>query len=153
MSWLSDIISGGGEGLLKGVGEVAKDIREAITGKSIIDPNKQAEIEMKLLEIQNKTQEWEYLLAKGQLDINIEEVKNTNILVSGWRPFIGWVCGVGIAWQFILSPLIEWVCKISGKTIIPPTLDTAGLMGLVIPLLGLGGLRTYEKIKGTQNSH
>lgn len=150
MSWISEIFSGGTEGTVKGilggVGEFAKDIRAAITGEAIKDPTKIMELEQKAMEI-------EFAITKVQTDINLEEAKNHNVFVSGWRPFIGWVCGFGIAWQFIISPLIEWVCKLAGKVVVPPVLDTASLMGLVVPLLGLGGLRTFEKYKNSQNNH
>lgn len=153
MSWLSDIFAGGGEGLLKGVGEVAKDIREAITGKSILDPNKQAEIEAKLLEIQNKSQELEYLLIKAQTDINLEEAKSPKLFVSGWRPSIGWVCSGALALNFIIIPLGIWVAKYFKVEITPPTLDIQMLSTILFALLGIGTMRTVEKIKGAQNNH
>lgn len=151
MSWFSEIISGGSEGLLKGVGEAAKDIRAAITGKEILDPNKQAEIEMKLVEIQNKAQEWDYLLTKAQTDINIEEAKSPNIWKSGWRPAAGWTCVFGLFWGTIGMNVFEWAVKLLGRSdVVPPKFDTASLIALLVPLLGLGVYRTTEKIKGTK---
>lgn len=151
MSWFSDIISGGSEGLLKGVGEAAKDIRAAITGKEVLDPNKQAEIEMKLVEIQNKAQEWDYLLAKAQTDINIEEAKSPNIWKSGWRPGAGWTCVLGLFWGTIGTNVFDWTVQLMGRTdIVAPKFDTASLIALLVPLLGLGVYRTTEKIKGTK---
>lgn len=138
MSIISEVIGGGAEGLLKGVGELAKDIRIAITGK---DPVKIAEAEAKLLEM-------EFIAQKAQTDINLVEARNPNLFVSGWRPFIGWVCGVALAWQFLGHPIFIWAIKLSGSTLEPPKLDTDGLMGLVIAMLGMGSLRTYEKFKG-----
>lgn len=149
MSFISDIVAGGGEGLLKGIGEVAKDIRAAITGKEILDPNKQAEIEAKLLEMQNKAQEWNYLLIKGQIDINLEEAKSNNIWKSGWRPGAGWVCIFGLFWGTTGTNVFEWVVRLLGKDIAAPKIDVGALISLLIPLLGLGVYRTVEKIKGT----
>lgn len=138
MSLISDIFSGGAEGLLKGVGSLAKDIRIAITGK---DPTKMAEIEAKLVEL-------EFLATKAQSDINLEEAKHPSLFVAGWRPFIGWVCGVSLTYHFIGYSLMEWFIKVYNLDISPPVLDTEGLLGLVIALLGMGGLRTFEKIRG-----
>lgn len=143
MSFITDIVSGGAKGLFEGIGSLAKDIRIAITGK---DPVKMAEIEAKLLEM-------EFVAQKAQTDINLEEAKNPNLFVSGARPFIMWVCGFAIAWTFIGHPLFIWVAKIAGSTLQPPVLNTDGLITLVMSLLGLGSLRTFEKIKGVQDQH
>lgn len=146
MSFLTDLAAGAASGLFGSIGEFAKDIREAITGKSILDPNKQAELEQKAMEI-------EFAVTKAQTDINLEEAKNPNIFVSGWRPFVGWCCGFSLAWQFIGSPIFEWVVKLTGKNIVAPALDTGSLITVLFALLGLGGLRTYEKTKDTQDKH
>lgn len=88
-------------------------------------------------------------LVQGQLAINQKEAEHGSIFVAGWRPFIGWVCGFGVAWQFVLSPIGTWVVVISGVDIPPiPVLDTGPLMTLMLGMLGLGGLRTYEKRLG-----
>jgi len=143
MSIISEVLSGGAEGLLKGIGSLAKDIRTAITGE---DPTKKAEIEAKLLEL-------EFMAEKAQTDINLEEAKHPNLFVAGWRPFIGWVCGLGVFYHFIGFSLLEWVVKTFHLDIVPPTLNTEGLMSLVIALLGMGGLRTFEKVKGVESKH
>lgn len=128
------------------VGSVFKDIREAITGKGIEDPNKKAEIELKLNQL-------EHALKQGQIEINKAEANSANWFVAGWRPYIGWIGGTALAYTFILSPLIQWGCKIYGINIEPPVLDTGMLFNLVLAMLGLGGMRTFEKIKNVQNKH
>ena len=88
-------------------------------------------------------------LAKGQLEINKVEAQHKSIFVSGWRPFIGWTCGIALCWHFVLQPVTLFVCTYIGLTI--PTLpefDMGSLMTILGGLLGLGGLRTYEKQKG-----
>jgi hypothetical protein len=88
-------------------------------------------------------------LVQGQLAINQKEAEHGSIFVAGWRPFIGWVCGFGVAWQFVLSPMITWGVVVSGVELPPiPILDTGPLMTLMLGMLGLGGLRTYEKRLG-----
>jgi len=131
---------------LSDIGNVFKDIREAITGKAILDPNKQAEINYKLEQL-------EQALKTGQIEINKAEASNPNWFVAGWRPFIGWVGGSALAYTFILSPLIQWGCKLYGLDIEPPIIETGMLFNLVLAMLGLGGMRTFEKTKKIQNLH
>ena len=88
------------------------------------------------------------LLSKAQTDINLIEAQHRSLFVAGWRPFIGWVCGFGLAWQFIFQHIIAWAVAISGKAIILPSLPTEGLLPLTLALLGVGGMRMFEKIKG-----
>ena len=128
------------------VGSLFKDLREALTGKGIEDPNKRAEIELKLAQLENALQ-------NGQIEINKAEASNPNWFVAGWRPSVGWVGSFALAYQFILQPLIIWAVKIYGLNIQPPTLDTGMLFNLVLAMLGLGGYRTFEKVKGIQSRH
>ena len=87
-------------------------------------------------------------LAKGQLEINKTEAQHKSIFVSGWRPFIGWTCGVALAWHFVLAPFIMFICAYL-NVIIPelPQFDMGSLMTVLMGMLGLGGLRTFEKYK------
>ena len=88
-------------------------------------------------------------LAKGQLDINKAEASHKSIFVSGCRPFVGWTCGVALCYHFILAPLILFGVGISGHTVHPlPEFDMGSLMTVLMGMLGLGGLRTFEKTKG-----
>jgi len=116
-------------GLLKGgrggktpIGNLAWDIREAIKGKEL-DPNE-------LISLQTK--------------INEIEAGHRSIFVAGWRPFIGWICGIALAYNFIIRDLFIWILK---PVDIPPALQMEHLMTVLLGMLGLGGLRTYEKIK------
>lgn len=86
--------------------------------------------------------------AKAQAHINLVEAGHRSIFVAGWRPFIGWVCGVGLLWAFIGHPLFEWIIALKGIDVPAPEINTDNMMELVLALLGLGGLRTFEKIKG-----
>jgi hypothetical protein len=143
MSIISDIFSGGASGLLTSVGQFAKDIRQAITGE--LSPEKKAELEQRAMEI-------EYLLTKAQTDIDLEEAKNPNLFVSGWRPAVGWVCAFALAWQFIFSSIFEWVVKLLKVNVVAPTLDTGSLITILFALLGLGGMRSYEKVKNAEGN-
>lgn len=127
-----------------GVGTLAKDIRSAITGE--ISPEKKAEIEGKLLEIQSKVQ-------MGQIGINNEEAKHASIFVAGWRPFIGWVCGGALVYHYFLDRLIHWYAAIYAPEITPPSFDMGDLLVILGGLLGMGALRTVEKAKGVNRKH
>ena len=86
--------------------------------------------------------------AMGQILTNREEAKHKSIWVSGWRPFCGWVCGVALAYHFILSPLIIFGAGWYGAEIPEiPAFDMDALMTILLGMLGLGGLRTAEKVK------
>ncbi len=83
-----------------------------------------------------------------QTEINKIEAAHRSIFVAGWRPFIGWVCGIGFLWAFLLHPLFEWGLVLSGLDFSAPRIITDNMMELVFALLGLGTLRTAEKITG-----
>lgn len=83
-----------------------------------------------------------------QAEINKIEASHRSIFVAGWRPFIGWVCGFGFLWAFIGQPIFEWVVRLNGIDVAAPAILTDNLMELVVALLGLGALRTYEKAVG-----
>lgn len=88
-------------------------------------------------------------LAKGQLEINREEAKHRSLWVAGWRPFVGWVCGVALAYHFVLAPFIVFGVGIAGYQLPAlPEFDMGSLMTVLMGMLGLGGLRTFEKTKG-----
>ena len=116
-------------GLLKGgnnkksaAGNLAWEIREAIKGKEL-DLNEIIELQTKINEI---------------------EAGHRTLFVAGWRPFIGWICGVALAYNFVIRDLFIWITK---TTDAPPALQMEHLMTVLLGMLGLGGLRTFEKIK------
>ena len=89
----------------------------------------------------------EALLA--QLEINKAEAASGSLFKGGWRPFVGWICGFALLYHFILSPLIIFIVTLSGATIPPlPEFDMGSLMTVLLGMLGIGGLRTFEKQKG-----
>ena len=88
-------------------------------------------------------------LAQGQLEINKAEAQHRNIFVAGWRPFIGWTCGVALAWHFVISPFVIFGAAMAGVELPElPEFDMGSLMTVLMGMLGLGGLRTFEKAKG-----
>lgn len=112
----------GGNKNKSGLGNLAWDIREAIKGKEL-DPNE-------LIQIQTK--------------INEIEARHRSVFVAGWRPFVGWICGFALGYNFIIRDLLVWVLQ---PEQIPPALQMEHLLTVLMGMLGLGSLRTYEKIK------
>ena len=140
MGIAESLLSFGVKDVAEGIGTLVKDIRSAITGEP--SPEKIAEINIKLLELEN-------LGMQAQSKINEIEAANTNVFVAGWRPFIGWICGFGLGTKFIFIPIGVWVCSLLDITPIVPVIETGELMTLILGMLGLGGLRTFEKFTGS----
>lgn len=88
---------------------------------------------------------------QGQMATNTAEASNPSLFVAGWRPFVGWVCGTGFAIT-VLGPLLSWIAMLFGKTVAFPPLDTQALMTLLMGMLGLGGMRTVEKLNDAKGS-
>lgn len=87
-------------------------------------------------------------IATAQAETNKVEAASASFFVSGARPFIMWICGVGLGMQFLVLPLLTWGAAFAGKPIVLPALDMEALTTLLLGMLGLGGLRTFEKLKG-----
>tara|TARA_R100000951_G_C2558578_1_gene154854 strand:+ start:230 stop:625 length:396 start_codon:yes stop_codon:yes gene_type:complete len=88
-------------------------------------------------------------LAKGQLAINAEEAKSRNIFVSGWRPSVGWCCSLALFAHFLVFPTMDVVTAYMGiEAVAYPSFDMDSLMTVLLGLLGLGGMRSFEKAKG-----
>lgn len=115
------------------------------TGLDKIFPDANEELKGKLSlaasEINN-----EYQLKLGQIDINKIEASNTNWLVSGWRPFVGWVCGFSLAYAAIIEPLARFVATVGFAYVgIFPIIDTTITLQVLLGMLGFGAMRTAEK--------
>ena len=83
----------------------------------------------------------------AQLDINKTEAANRSVWVSGWRPFIGWCCGVALAWSYVVTPILTFVLAQTGYLVELPSMNLGEMMPVLMGMLGLGGLRTFEKFK------
>lgn len=129
MSWLSRLIGSGTDG----VGSLAKDLREAFKGKEV-DPNKQLEQATKIVQLQT--------------DINKAEAAHRSVFVAGWRPFVGWVCGLSLLYVSILDPFMRFVSLMFGYEGEFPVIDTTITMQVLLGMLGLAAARTVEKKKG-----
>ena len=118
-------------------------------GKSLIerwfpDPAKKAEAEAQFMLMM---QEQDFKKVLGQLEVNAAEAASPHIFVAGWRPFVGWCCGLGFLWATIAQPMVAWVAAARGRPA-PPAIDTEALLYVLGGMLGLGTLRSFEKAKG-----
>lgn len=133
-----------GEGVkaaLDSVGGLAKSIRTAITG---VDPEKQMEIEKIFAELDDK-------INAGQQALNIIAAQSTSFFQSGWRPAAGWLGVIGLAYSTLGQPMLIWLSDIIGIPK-PPVVDTGILITLLVQMLGLGTLRTYERKLGVEKN-
>jgi hypothetical protein len=84
----------------------------------------------------------------GQLDINKVEAASTSVFVSGWRPFVGWVCGFGLGYVAIVEPIARFIATMVGYTGNFPVIDTTITMQVLMGMLGLAGMRSFDKKNG-----
>lgn len=87
-------------------------------------------------------------IAKGQIGVNQVEAASNSLFVAGWRPFIGWTCGAAFAYKFVLAPAGAFAMAAAGHPIDLPVLDFTEMSTILLGMLGLGGMRTIEKVKG-----
>jgi roadblock/LC7 domain-containing protein len=85
---------------------------------------------------------------KAQMEVNKAEAQTGSLFIGGWRPAIGWVLAAAVAYTYLLVPIGMWIAFVVGKPISKPPVLDANLWELMFAMLGLGGLRTFEKIKG-----
>ena len=119
------------------------EVGSKVLDRVLPDPAQQAAAKLELMKLQ---QNGELAQITGQMEINKVEAASSSLFVSGWRPSIGWVCGAGFAVQFVVGPLAEWGSALAGHPVKFPQMDTGTMMPLLLGMLGLGGLRTAEKL-------
>lgn len=131
---LFDKLIGGdtARGLLDGAGDLAKDVREAVTGEG----NKY------------KLREIEAALQQAQIELTKAEAQHASIFVAGWRPALGWCIVLSIAYTYLVRPLIVGIAGID-----LPAVETQALWPILVGMLGLAGYRTVEKARGVQDRH
>jgi hypothetical protein len=148
---LHSVPEGAGMSILDFLPTVAKIIDKVIPDRSAAAAAQaalaQATLNGQLSELDN-----EFKLTLAQIDVDKTEASNPSIFVSGWRPFVGWVCGAGLAYQFLFRPIATGISNAAGHPIEFPSLDMGTLMTLLGGLLGFGAMRTTEKIQGVSRS-
>lgn len=114
-----------------------------VIDRLIPDPEAKADAKFKLVELAQQGDlaelDAEVRLALGQMEINKEEARSGSWWVAGWRPYVGWISGTAVGWNFIVYPTITWA------GIDAPALDISQLMVLLLGMLGIGGMRSFDK--------
>jgi hypothetical protein len=131
------------------------DLGKGLIDRLFPDPEKKAAAQLELLRMQQNGDlaqlAAETDLAKLQVQVNLEEAKSANWFVAGWRPFIGWTCGCGLAYVSIIEPLARFAAQVwfhyTGSF---PVIDTTITMQVLLGMLGLAAARTVEKVKNAE---
>jgi hypothetical protein len=133
------------------------DIGSKLVDKFFPDPAQAEQAKLKLFEMQQNGELAQLAaatdLAKLQIQTNLEEAKSTNWFVAGWRPFVGWICGAGLAYVAIFEPVARFVAKVLfGYVGDFPVINTDLTMQVLMGVLGLGAMRSVEKVRGGESS-
>lgn len=120
------------------------DIGKDLISRFFPDPEKARAAEAEFLKM---AMDGELKQVIAQLEINAREAQHASIFVAGWRPFFGWLGGAGFAYSVIGQPVLTWISTIKGWPA-PPALNIDLLWVVITGMLGIGGLRTYEKKQG-----
>ena len=134
---------------ITGLGSVF-DFGSKVIDKIFPDPSQRDEAKFKLAQLEEagELRELEFTkeMNRGQTDINKIDAGSDRFFQYGWRPYIGWICGCGLGYQFLFQPIFTWIGSFHG---VPPAphLELGDLITLLAGMLGLSGLRTFEKTK------
>jgi hypothetical protein len=123
-----------------------------LVDKFFPDPQAAAAAKVQIMEMAQRGElaqlDAEVRLATGQIEVNKAEAASGNTFASSWRPFIGWTCGAAFAYKFVIAPAGAFIMAASGNPIDLPVLDFTEMSTILLGMLGLGGMRTLEKVKG-----
>ena len=92
-------------------------------------------------------------IIKAQIEVNKTEAAHKSLFVSGWRPAVGWTCCLGLAGNFLVIPFSNFVMALAGSDIVIPLIDVSTMMPVLMGMLGLGTMRTIEKINNVQRNN
>jgi len=123
-----------------------------VLDKVLPDATAAADAKLKLVEIAQRGElaqlDAEKSLALGQLAVNQVEAANPSVFVSGWRPFIGWICGLAFGYKFVFGPVAAFILTAYGNPTVVPPLEFGEMLPVLLGMLGIAGLRSFEKVKG-----
>lgn len=128
----ADVVGGAVKGVVEGVG--------GVLDRLFTSDEERAKLALARIEI-------ERLPALKQIEVNLAEAAHPSVFVAGWRPAIGWVCALALVWAFLLQPMATWAITTFALGLPVPPIVTDHLFELVLAMLGMAGLRTFEKTK------
>lgn len=124
-----------------------------VVDRVIPNPKDKMDLQVKLAQLADLENQRAHDEMMGQIGTNTEEAKSGSLFVAGWRPAVGWIGAVGVAYSCVLEPIMNWTARVVfGYVGNFPILNTDQLFYLITGMLGFGGFRTYEKIKGVPDS-
>jgi hypothetical protein len=134
---------------ITGIGEIANAVG-GIVNKFLPDKSQEEKdaLTRELAQLQ-----FDQAVIQSQTDTNKAEAGNASVFVAGWRPFVGWVCGAAFAWTFVAGPMVSYAAKLLGAHVDLPALDLSQLSPVLMGMLGLGAMRTVEKVNGIKAGH
>jgi len=128
------------------------DIGGKVIDRLFPDPGQAATAKLELIRLQQSGElamlAADVEIAKGQMATNQTEAATGSLFIGGWRPAIGWTCAGAFAYKFVLAPAGAFAMAASGHPIDLPVLDFTEMSTILLGMLGLGGMRTIEKVKG-----
>lgn len=153
MSVISSLLAGGAGNLVDSVSNAVDKF--VTTDKERME--QQIEREKTLMDHEFRIAQLDQQLSLGQIEVNKVEAANPSVFVAGWRPFIGWIAGVAMTYQFLGYPLLTWLWAfLQAKNMVPTSvgapqpLQVDQLWVIITGMLGIGGMRSYEKVKGVE---
>lgn len=157
MSIVAEVFAGLGSGVLQGLGDLAVKLRAAITGSEAISGVKQGELLILAAQVEAIKQTADFELQKAQIAINLEDAKSGSVFQGGWRPMAGWASVGAVVLYPVIQAILPWIFAMGGLmlgkdiTHIPllPSIPQEVNGNLLWALLGFGGLRSFDKLKGT----
>lgn len=126
------------------IGDVITAVKD-IVSEVVVDKDKRDQINLELAQLQDQAQARLDAQLQGQIEVNKIEAGSSSLFVAGWRPAIGWVGASALGYSYIISPFLGIWLKV-------PSIDFDGLYNIIIAMLGIGAMRTYEKVKGVATS-
>ncbi len=127
------------------------DILGKVLDRVIPDPAERAKMQIELAKLADADNERVHQEMLGQIATNTEEAKHRSLFIAGWRPFVGWGCGFALVYNVLLAPLILFLARLFGYAGEMPVTDTAFLQTILLAMLGVGAMRSYDKAKGTSD--
>lgn len=165
MSLISDLASGAVGGIFGGLTSIISTVAGAVTGKTPLTPEQQARLLEQAASLEAQAKAADAALQQAQIAVNQVEASSADPFVRRWRPAVGWVCVGGLAYQFLLCPILPWAVKCLGILLVLcgvhlpagvhlpmlPALNDGTLLSMLGGILGLGAYRTVEKVKGASS--
>lgn len=134
------------------IGDVINAVKD-IVSEVVVDKDKRDQVNVQLKELEDKAEQRYHEEVLAQVEVNKIEASSGSLFVAGWRPFAGWIGGIGLGVSAIILPIASWVARVTGYGGDFPAIDSQLLLYVLGGMLGLGAQRTYEKVKGVSTNN